>query len=283
MPIRVVAGYDGSLSANTAISAGASLLPGAHALIAYLWTPPFTSSDVWQRLRAETATVDDLVAAIEREGAHEADEIAGMGVTLARAAGWDAEPLVRRSVGGEGLLVAQIAGEVDADVVLVGARGMRGTGAALGSVSDVVVHHSPRPVLVVPRPLLTAERAALAAGPVLVGYDGSAGAQLAAAAAGRLFPDRDVVLGVVGGEDAAPEPSEVPGAEVVTLPPVRRLGAPGHGVADALAGYARQRGAALVVVGSRGRSAVREILLGSVAKATLHTAHRPVMVVPSSS
>ena len=34
------------------------------------------------------------------------------------------------------------------------------------------------------------------------------------------------------------------------------------------------------VMGSRGRSAVREILLGSVVRATLRNPHRPVMVVP---
>jgi len=39
----------------------------------------------------------------------------------------------------------------------------------------------------------------------------------------------------------------------------------------------------MLVVGSRGRSAIREILLGSVAMATLHHAYRPVMVVPEGS
>ena len=59
-------------------------------------------------------------------------------------------------------------------------------------------------------------------------------------------------------------------------------GTPGRAVADALAGYASTRSAALVVVGSRGRSATRELLLGSVAMATLHHAHRPVLVVPQA-
>jgi nucleotide-binding universal stress UspA family protein len=51
-------------------------------------------------------------------------------------------------------------------------------------------------------------------------------------------------------------------------------------VADALAACAAERGAAVIVVGSRGQSARREILLGSVAMAALHQAPRGVRVVP---
>ncbi|MFC7530093.1 universal stress protein [Actinoplanes sp. GCM10030250] len=49
---------------------------------------------------------------------------------------------------------------------------------------------------------------------------------------------------------------------------------------DGLAIAARDRKAAVTVLGSRGRSAVREIVLGSVAMSTLHRAHRLVLVVP---
>lgn len=283
MSVRVVVGYDGSLPANHAIDVGAQLLPQAHGLIVHLWTAPFASDSVRQRLRAETASLNDLIAAIEREGAHEADRIAATGVTLARAAGWDAEPLVRRSLGGEGIHLAQIAGEVNADLVLIGARGLSGTRAVLGSVSDMVVHHATHPVLVVPGPLLVAEYAALAAGPVLVGVDGSAGSQTAVTAARRIFAGRDVVLVAVDGPNAS-DPSAVwPDGEIVTVNRDRRFGSTARAVGGALAGYARERDAAVVVVGSRGRSAVREILLGSVAMATLHHTHRPVMVVPGAS
>jgi len=54
----------------------------------------------------------------------------------------------------------------------------------------------------------------------------------------------------------------------------------GRGVADALVRRAQAIGAAAIVVGSRGRSAVREIMLGSAAMAVLHHTDRPAIVVP---
>jgi nucleotide-binding universal stress UspA family protein len=168
--------------------------------------------------------------------------------------------------------------------VLVGSRGLGGTQAVLGSVSDMVVHYCPRPVVVVPHPMLAAEYEALPAGPVLVGWDGSAGAETAYAAARRLFPERDALLvSVDEGATAAPpaDPSGEAAREVVRLNVDRGHGFHPRAVSDALIACARDRNAAVVVVGSRGRSAAREILLGSVAMGTLHHSHRPVMVVPS--
>ena len=72
----------------------------------------------------------------------------------------------------------------------------------------------------------------------------------------------------------------VPVAEVTRLPVPIGSGPHGRAVAGALAECARSREAAVVVVGSRGRSAVAEIVLGSVAMATVHHAYRPVLVAP---
>ena len=285
MQIRVIVGYDGSPAAMAAIDAGAALFPQAHAWITHLWVPPFAGKDVRERLWTVAANVDELVESIEREGNHEAHRLADRGVRFARTAGWEAEPLVRRSYGGEGLRFAQLAREMDADLVLVGSRGLGGTRAVLGSVSDMVVHHTPRPVLVVPHPLLITEQDALADGPVLVGWDGSAGSAAALAAADRLFPTRHLLAVSIeeqqGGPDAA-DPRRSGGRTLARLHVARGNGPTGRAVATALAGCASSQGAALVVVGSRGRSAAREILLGSAAMATLHHAHRPVMVVPGT-
>lgn len=285
MAIRVLVGYDGSPAANAAIDAAAQLFPQARALVAHLWTPPFASTSLRQRLWSGTRHVNEFVETVEREGEREAERMATMGVILARAAGWDAEPLVVRSYGGEGLQLTELAEKVDADLVLVGSRGLGGARAVLGSVSDMVVHYTPRPVLVVPHPLLIAEYGALANGPVLVGFDGSAGAQTALASAVALFPTRSLLQVTVDDGQIADDVANPPkraGVAVTRLHVPSRHGARGRGVAGALAGCARDRTAALLVVGSRGRSAVEEILLGSVAMATLHHAYRPVLVVPAA-
>ncbi|MET7471518.1 universal stress protein [Micromonospora sp. NPDC005222] len=278
---QVVVGYDGSPAASAAIEAGALLFPGAHAWIGHLWTPPFASEELRKRLWTGKRNINVFVEAIEREGGREADRMTAVGVMLGRAAGWDAEPLVCRSYGGEGLRLAELADEKQADVLLLGSRGLGGARAVLGSVSDMAVHYSPRPVLVVPHPLLTDEYDALAAGPVVVGWDASAGSEAALAAARRLFPEREIVLVAVDGDEGdTPETSD--GQPLTTVRVHAGGGAPGRAVAEALSTVAAERKASLVVVGSRGRTAVRKILLGSVAMATLHRAHRPVLVVPQS-
>lgn len=279
---QVMVGYDGSPAASAAIEAGALLFPGAHAWIGHLWTPPFASEELRKRLWTGKRNINAFVEAIEREGGREADRLTSVGVMLARAAGWDAEPLVCRSYGGEGLRLAELADEKQADVLLLGSRGLGGARAVLGSVSDMAVHYSPRPVLVVPHPLLTDEHDALAAGPVVVGWDASAGAEAALDSTRRLFPERDVVLVAVDGEEDETPAPDTAGGQVTIVRVSAGRGAQGRAVAEALSAVATEHKASAVVVGSRGRTAMRKILLGSVAMATLHRAHRPVMVVPQS-
>ena len=284
MTMRVVVGYDGSPAAAAAIDAGAWLFPGAHGWITYLWVPPFASEQVRKRLWAQARNIDDLIAAEDREGQREARRITAMGVTLARAAGWDAEPLQERTYAAEGTAIAQTAEKLDADVVVVAARGLGGTDAVLGSVSDMVVHYCSRPVLMVPHPLLSAEYDALAEGPVVVGWDGSDGAYAALETAERLFPGRRIVaVSVEDAADVPAPPGSAPGGRVTHLHIGRGRGRQARATASAVVAAADDQDAAVVVVGSRGRSAVREIVLGSVAMDVLHHSHRPVMVVANRS
>ncbi|MEU4424785.1 universal stress protein [Actinoplanes sp. NPDC024001] len=274
---KVLACYDGSVPAGAAIEVAARLLPRAQAQVTYVWSPPFASEALRRRLWHGRAGVNEFVAAIEREGEAEAHRLAAMGVALAGVQGWDAAPLVQRTYGGEGLQLAQLAEHVGADLIVAGSRGLDGARAVFGSVSDVAVHYAPCPVLVVPYPLLEADRAALGKGPVVVGWDGSSGAETAHRVAARLFPDRAVVPVFVQDGNG---PAERTIAGLKKLPKAGSSVEHGRSVAAALASQARTEHAAVLAVGSLGRSALHEIVLGSVAMATLHHAYRPVLVVP---
>jgi nucleotide-binding universal stress UspA family protein len=282
MSVRVLLGYDGSPAAAVAIEASSLLLPRCQMSVVTTWAPAFADDRLRSRLWSGRGKLDEFIAAVEHESEREAHRVAATGVTLAEAAGCTAEPLAVRSLGGDGIRLAELAESLPVEVIVVGARGLSGARAVLGSVSDMVVHYATRPVLVVPHPLLDAEQAALPAGPVVVGFDGSNGSCRALEAAHRLLPDRQLLRATVDdGQVPVEGPTPSVPDETVTRLHLRGHGTSARGTAAALAACARNAGAALVVVGSRGRSAIREILLGSVALATLHHAYRPVLVVPA--
>jgi nucleotide-binding universal stress UspA family protein len=221
--------------------------------------------------------VDGLINQLDQRGREQADQVTHEGVDIAVAAGWSAKPRSVRSIAGEGLELARLAEELHPDAVIVGARGLSGVRAMLGSVSDAVVHYSPVPVLVVP-PTDSAGPRRAQPEPVLVAYDGSAGADVALTSARALWPTRPLVVASVGCQAAEELPADR-NVETAVLQ-LHGVADSARAVADALAEHAGAIGSAVIVIGSRGRSAHREILLGSVAMATLHHAHRPVLAVP---
>ncbi|MGJ7440639.1 universal stress protein [Aquipuribacter sp. MA13-6] len=275
----VLVGHDGSPGASHAVEVAARLIPGAEAVVVHLWAPPFASAELRQRLMREARTAEELTDLLQREGREEAEGVAERGAAAARAAGWDARPLVERCFGGEGYELARVAQREGAGLLVVGSRGLSGTKALMGSASDFVVHRSPVPVLVVPFLSPTAEQDAVGAGPVVVAVDGSERAERAAAAAAAAFPGRELLRVTVGGQEESGR-TAVDGVESVRVPLHRRPGT-ARAVAASLGELAAERSAGVVVVGSRGRSGRLEILLGSVAKAVLHHVHRPVLVVPA--
>ncbi|MEV4281511.1 universal stress protein [Actinoplanes xinjiangensis] len=285
---QVIVGYDATAPASAALDAAARLLPHAHAWITHLWTPLLADDNLRRRLRTAEPDVDAFLPALERESEWRAARTAETGAVLARAHGWEAETLIHRVMGGEGTELAQLAEKMQPDLVLLGTRSLSGIRAVLGSVSDMVVHYSPKPVLVVPHPLLSTEHHALADGPVIIGWDGSAGARTALHTARQLFPDRRLLFATVvdNGPTAPATAIEAPPHTDAGQPTWLRV-PPGHGtpaqaIANGLITCARYHNAAVLLLGSRGRTATTEILLGSTVMATLHHAHRPVLVVPQS-
>lgn len=269
----MLVGFDGSKGAAAAIRVGASLFPGAHAWIAHVWSPPLVVHPSPKLLR-RAGTIDGLVRLLDEQAHERAGGVTREGVRQAQAAGWEAEGLSRRALHGEWAALARCAEEFDPEVLIVGSRGRSGLRALLGSVSDATVHHSPVSVLVVPETTLAEPNTA----PVLIGYDGSEGARMALTTARRLWPTRPLVAASVASDAAR----DLAGAAGLTRVALDAHGVSGSArtVADALAEHGKALNAAAIVLGSRGQSIHREVLLGSVVMATLHHAHRPVLVVP---
>ncbi|MFI7427801.1 universal stress protein [Micromonospora sp. NPDC049836] len=183
-------------------------------------------------------------------------------------------------------------------LLVLGNRGLGGfAGLLIGSVTVQVSTRAQCPVLVVrgePR----------AAGPVVVGVDGSESAAAALgwaveAAARRgaplvavhawLYPTpvtpgdvlplgHDLDALAADGQRLLAESVEGPAARHPEVPVQQRLvrGSPAGALVEA------SRTAQLVVVGARGRGPLAGLLLGSVSHAVLHHAHCPVAVVPQS-
>jgi nucleotide-binding universal stress UspA family protein len=150
--------------------------------------------------------------------------------------------------------------------------------------------------------------------PILIAYDGSDLSRMAIHCAGAMFAGRDaVVLHVyepmapvivspigaaampAGGgplqldeqvaENARRRAADIAehGAQEATRAGLSACAdtAFSSRVADAIVDAAKTRDAALIVVGSHGRSAIAAALLGSVSTAVLHRSAVPVLVVPA--
>ncbi len=134
--------------------------------------------------------------------------------------------------------------------------------------------------------------------PIVVGYDGSAASHAALARAARDAADGATVVVVTAfeppaewlghpydqraldehrgkAEAALREAAAHPALEGVTVETEMIAGKP----AEVIANVARTRDAEEIVIGSRGLGPLRGAL-GSVAYRVLHTADRPVVVVP---
>jgi nucleotide-binding universal stress UspA family protein len=143
--------YDGSPSAQRALSVAASALDGAPAVLLHVWNPP-------ARVLADSFGVSEDSAVLntdklEKFVEHHAAEVIADGEALAGRLGFSvtARQEVNRSSIWQTIL--DVADEVDASLIVAGTHGSTAVQSGLlGSVSNALVHHARRPVLVVPTP-----------------------------------------------------------------------------------------------------------------------------------
>jgi nucleotide-binding universal stress UspA family protein len=153
--------------------------------------------------------------------------------------------------------------------------------------------------------------------PVLIAYDGSEVSRAAVREAAELFAGRPALVATVwepglaartlGPPDAlgmstVPDPATIETIDRLQRERASTVAADGAelarslglaadpeavpdevDVADTLIDIARQRGAAVVVVGSQGISGLRSRLLGSVARKLIEHCDRPVLVIRAAS
>jgi len=157
----IVIAYDGSEGAQAAADEVTNLFHGKPATVVTIWELGFEMMATsgpglgsgFGVGHGQTAELDANLLEAARRTAEE-------GAGRLRAAGMNAEPLVEESDGSVARTVLAVARRVDAEAVVVGTRGRGGTKSAfLGSVSDDLVKHADRAVVVVPSASLAQHRA----------------------------------------------------------------------------------------------------------------------------
>jgi nucleotide-binding universal stress UspA family protein len=144
---------DGSGGSRAALATAAELLTPKHAVVLTVW------ETVAMRLLAgglniglggsyiaDEGDLDQREAATARQAAEE-------GARAGQDRGWDTTARTEQAEVAVWLTIIQVADEIDASLIVCGARGLNPVKRAiLGSVSEAVLHHSHRPTLISPQP-----------------------------------------------------------------------------------------------------------------------------------
>jgi nucleotide-binding universal stress UspA family protein len=139
--------YDGSEDAKHAIREAASMFGPGRALVLSVWQDA-AALPAFAWAGASLPDLEELFAKARAGAQRVAEEGAG----IARATGLDPTPIVAEATGPIWTAVEEACAAHDVEAVVVGSRGLSGVKSILlGSVSNGIVHHATRPVVVVGR------------------------------------------------------------------------------------------------------------------------------------
>ena len=296
---RIVIGYDSSDGAGRAVDLVASLAWKHDSVIRVVSATP----DVREIRAAWGALALRDHEEIEREIRGAALDALERPLSVLRARGLDAQPSV--SSGRAAAVLEEQARELQADLVVVGSRGLGDIESRiLGSVSMEVVDRMPCPTLVARSTRITR---------VLFATDGSDDARAAGSALARLPLDRSATVQVVSVVDqlrawmtgVAPgwhqravaaqleyEADHRRQHEEIVAEAIDRLhdvGIPAAGTAlegrpaAVVLDAAASAGADLIVLGSRGRTGLTRLVLGSVSRHIAHHAPASILIAQHAS
>jgi nucleotide-binding universal stress UspA family protein len=289
----ILVGYDGSAAANTAVELAGTIASASDASVLLVTVVP----DVRAIRSAWGALVVGSAADIQHDLVTQAEATLEAPLARLRTSGVQADSVV--GLGRAPQVLAEEASRIGASVIVVGSRGLgpiRST--VLGSVSQEIIDLAPCPVLV-------ARGATIAR--IVLGTDGSPSAQAAEQVLASLpIPGgvpvnvvsvaevlRPLVTGIAptmyaealawqAEYEAEAERHHLQAAEEA----VARLSAAGieaqaivrSGDAAAQLLSIADAPTDLIIVGSRGRTGMQRLVLGSVARRVLHHAKGSVLV-----
>ena len=145
--------FDGSDGSLRALRDGGGLLRPGAAVVLTVWEAVATQLATGSfGFTAGVSYLPDETELDAREEAAARQAVAG-GVEIAERHGWEATARVERAVEPVWQTVVWVAEEINASLIVCGARGRNAAKRALvGSVAECVLHHSHRPTLIAPQP-----------------------------------------------------------------------------------------------------------------------------------
>ena len=138
---------DGSPAAARALELGSALLAPRNAVVGHVWHS-FEARTPYVPLMTGAAL--GLAKEVDEVVSEEVHKLAEEAAAAVRRAGVEADVCCHQTESPMWRGILDIADDRDAAAIVVGSRGRTGLAGALGSVAYGVVHHSNRPVLLVP-------------------------------------------------------------------------------------------------------------------------------------